>query len=486
MQKLLQICDKVLYWGIFIILIFVPLYFKFPLLGVSGTFVSVRLEDVLIAGVLGVWLTKLIINGQIREFFRDRLNQTLLLFFFVGLVSVFSGAFLTKTLEFKLGALHLIRRVELLMLMPLAISTLKTKRQVYSLLFFAGIVLLIVNLYALGQGRLGFPAVSTTTSELSKGRVYMLKPEDRVISTFAGHYDLAVYLLMAITIITPVILYLIRKIEIKKILKSKMSLYGLIAAGLTGLSLLVLIMTATRLSFFAAIAGVLFSLILLKRVKIILFVLALTGLILIYPSHLRDRIISTFTVNIQRSFEGFVSPNNDQTERNQLNIPTLPNSTFNELPDPSVALPDSPDITPGEPTNPTDLGVFRSFDIRIKVEWPRAIRAFTKNPLLGTGYSSIGLATDNDVLRSLGEVGILGTTAFGLILIEVLRRLGKIYKTTKGFIKYFSVGIISMFFAFLLNSLFIDVFEASKVATLFWILIGMVLFLGRKANEKTI
>src|SRR5205814_2283829 len=45
----------------------------------------------------------------------------------------------------------------------------------------------------------------------------------------------------------------------------------------------------------------------------------------------------------------------------------------------------------------------RSTSIRLNVEWPRAVRALTKNPLLGTGYSSITLATDNDYLRALGE-----------------------------------------------------------------------------------
>src|SRR3990167_10675400 len=48
----------------------------------------------------------------------------------------------------------------------------------------------------------------------------------------------------------------------------------------------------------------------------------------------------------------------------------------------------------------------RSFNIRLKAEWPRAIRAFLKNPVLGTGYSSVGLAVDNDYLRSLAESGI--------------------------------------------------------------------------------
>ena len=61
----------------------------------------------------------------------------------------------------------------------------------------------------------------------------------------------------------------------------------------------------------------------------------------------------------------------------------------------------------------------RSTSIRLAVEWPRAMRAFYKSPFLGTGYSSITLATDNDYLRALGETGILGLTSFVLIFINM-------------------------------------------------------------------
>ena len=42
---------------------------------------------------------------------------------------------------------------------------------------------------------------------------------------------------------------------------------------------------------------------------------------------------------------------------------------------------------------PIQIATQRSGEIRFKVEWPRALRAFAKNPLLGTGYSSVTLAT---------------------------------------------------------------------------------------------
>jgi hypothetical protein len=131
---------------------------------------------------------------------------------------------------------------------------------------------------------------------------------------------------------------------------------------------------------------------------------------------------------------------------------------------------------------PTPIPVFedRSSSIRLKVEWPRAIRAFTKNPLLGNGYSSITLATDNDYLRALGEVGILGSVAFGLIFLRILeqiiRRLRWGLSGLSGIEKAFVAGVIGSLPAVLLNAVFIDVFEASKFAIIFWLVMG--LFIG--------
>ncbi len=484
MQKLQLISEKLTYWGVFISLIFIPLYFKFPLEGVIGTFVSIRLDDILVAAVFFVWGIYLISSGDWRKLFKDRLFQILATFFFIGAVSLFSAIFLTKTVSLSLGLLHYLRRVELFVFLPLVMTIIKNKKQGYAFLFVSLVVLVIVNFYALGQRYLHFPVVSTTTSELSKGMIYYLQEKDRVSSTFAGFYDLAVYMLMAITIIVPIIYFFAGFKGLKFLSKEKVFSVVFLSV-LSIVSFVILIMTATRLSFVGTLIGIFIAFVLIGKKRYLFLIGLLAIAALIYPSNLRDRLISTFTVNIQKSFNGFVAPNTTQEQRSQLNIPTLPNSKFNNSPLTSQGLENAPDITPGEPTDSTQLGVYRSFDIRVNVEWPRAIRALTKNPLLGTGYSSLGLATDNDFLRSLGEVGILGTICFVLFLIEISKRVWRIVRTNVGFTKYFAVGVMSMFVSFIINSLFIDVFEASKVSTLLWIFLGIALALGKLSlNEK--
>lgn len=458
--------SKILFLLVLFLFAFIPLYPKFPLFNVSGTFVAVRLEDVLIALTVGAWAIYLILTNQLKSAIFDKLNQVILLFFFIGLVSTFSAIFLTHSVTPHISILHFLRRIEYMILLPVVATVIKTKRQFIAALIILFFTVFAVDVYALGQQYLDWPVISTTNSEFSKGLILRLTPGARVSSTFAGHYDLATFLAMAIVMMTAVFFAL------KKIYKVPVILVA-------GFSLLILIITAARQSFVAAFVGVIFSLIFSKKKKYIFLFFVAVAIILIYPSQLRDRMISTITVNIFNQGERYTGKTEDQQKRAKLNIPTLAIQTSSDsaftssFASPSGRI--ATDITPGEPLDTTELGVYRSFQIRLNIEWPRAIRAFIKNPLLGTGYSSIDIATDNDLLRSLGEVGLLGTAALGLVLAEAGKRIYLSLRSESKIIKYSAAGIFSMMIAFLINGLFIDVLEASKVATLFWMILGLAL-----------
>ncbi|OGM11709.1 hypothetical protein A2W13_02485 [Candidatus Woesebacteria bacterium RBG_16_36_11] len=468
MQKLLKIFEKTISFLILAIIMFVPLYMKFPSTNIPGTSVAIRLEDFLIFITLFLWFIYLILSGKIKSMFKDKLNQVILTFFFIGALSVFTAIFVSHSVIPLIGILHYLRRVEMLLLLPLGIWAARNiKGSIYFYLFVVSIVILLVNLYALGQRLLGFPSISTINAELAKGLIRFLTPADRVNSTFSGHYDLAIFLMMGISVISGIIFYFI---DSKNRFKYPINIKILGLILLVALSLVVLIMTAARLSFVATILAVFLALILMKKKKVLLATFFISLLVLIYPTQLRDRLFATVTVNIQRDWKSYFAVSEDQAKRSRLNIPTLPSVGKKT----ETIGADAPDIAPGEPVNTTDLGVYRSMDIRTKVEWPRAIRAFIENPLLGTGYSSLGLATDNDFLRSLGEVGLLGTISFIFIFIILIRKYIQVFRKSSGFVRYLAVGMLAMTFAVLLNSTFIDVFEASKVAFIFWIFNGLV------------
>lgn len=128
-----------------------------------------------------------------------------------------------------------------------------------------------------------------------------------------------------------------------------------------------------------------------------------------------------------------------------------------------------------------------SFTTRFQGEWPRAVDAFKRNIFLGSGYGSVGLAMDNNYLRILGEVGLLGFAAFLSIFLTLWIYIKKIWKDidssiAKSFVIGFSAGVIGL----ALNATLIDVFEASKIAFTLWLLMGVVFAVLKSYQKKQI
>ena len=426
MAKLLKYLKENFYYlGIGFLLFFIPLYPKFPLVSISGTYVSVRLEDFFVAGIVFVFFVNLI---RRRDFslLKDSLTRLIILFFGIGLLSVFSGFFITKNITLHIALLHFIRRVEYISLFFVTYSSIKNFKQ---LKLFGWIILVSsfgVIVYGLGQKFLGWPVVSTMNKEFSKGLILRLTWWARINSTFAGHYDLAAYMVMVFSLCVSAIM--IVKKTIVRIVISLLALF----------SYYIIILTASRISFVAYLAGVLVILFFSKKWWWIGPFLGLSILGMVFSDDLGQRYAATFKINLS-FMSGMVKIPPRIAEAPEIvpttapiaivtSIPVVPKPLVTILPTSTPTLTPTPTPQPiatssGEYFEPTQLAVNRSTDIRLKVEWPRAIMAFLKNPLLGTGYSSITLATDNDYLRILGETGILGAFSFVLILAEIFRKM---------------------------------------------------------------
>jgi hypothetical protein len=456
MQKLSQTFEKYLFWWVMLLFAFIPLYPKFPLIGVKGTYVAVRVEDFLIMAVVGWWMISIL--PRIKNRFSTTLTKTVLLFWAIGLLSLISGIFLTKTVAPGLGTLHYLRRIEEMILLFVAIDAFRNLKQVRQWLLLMLAVSFIVVIYGFGQQYLRFPVISTTNREFSKGLILFLSPEARVNSTFAGHYDLAIFLSLVLTIATAMLIYF--KSFFKRIVISVVSFLGFI----------MLAMTAARVSFVGAVVGISSVFFLVGQKKLILVMVGLSLMAFVVSPDLRHRTVATVTVN----FLGGGGPK--YVPPVQKENPTKAFSIENAATD-SATLSGVPvDVAPGEPLDTTELGVYRSYGIRLDVEWPRAVRAFVKNPLLGTGYSSISIATDNDYLRSLGETGILGTLSLGLVFFVIIKKMFRFFKrSSKSLTWYLNVGIACSLIGVGLTAFFIDVLESSKVAELLWLTLGALL-----------
>lgn len=479
-QFLEKVNNNYLFKGLVLCLVFILIYPKFPFLNVPGTYAAIRLEDVLIGLLVFVWGVANLPN--LLRLFKRPITQTFLLYWGIGLLSLLSAILVTHTIAPHIGFLHWLRRIEMMMLFFVAATVIKDVKQVKFLLKTLIFVNVLIVLYGFGQILLDLPVISTTNKEFSKGLILNLTPGARVNSTFAGHYDLAVYLSVVIIFLGGYFFYhpAIKNLRLKAVI---------VLSGL--LSFILLGLTAARGSFIATFLALMITFWMSgKKFLIIALIVLGIGTVAVIPE-LRHRLVATITVNLigggGPKYEPPPNHVNLFTPDNQASLEAKRRSM--EEATGSVALDQSQevstlsaDIAPGEPVNPTELGVYRSYNIRTDVEWPRAIRGFQRNPLLGTGFSSLTLATDNDYLRSLGEVGLLGTLSLILILILILGTFFKSLRIVDKFEKIFLISTIASVFAFLATALFIDVFEASKVAALFWVMCGTAWAIAKRYN----
>ncbi len=461
MAKFYQFFDRYFFLILIFVSIFVPLYPKFPLLGVANTYVAIRLEDVLILAVAGLWLLGNI--RYLRLYYRERIFQAIVLFWLIGGLTVFSGIFIDHTIVWNLGILHWLRRIEYMSLFLMAATSLRSSRQLKWMIYSILITTVLVVAYGFGQIFLNFPVISTTNREFSKGLILYLAQGARVNSTFAGHYDLAMYLSIVLMIFGSLFFYY----------KKAFKLWPLVVSG--G-AFVLLGLTAARVSFVATIIGLIWVLWLQKkRWMIILLLIMAFGVVGIIPE-LRHRLVATLTVNILQGGGPKYSPPPGTitkfTPSNQLPENLKGAALEKRITDATIEGAIYADTVAGEPINPTELGVARSFDIRTDVEWPRALNAFKKNPILGTGYSSLSLATDNDFLRSLGETGLLGTLSLFLVFFIIYKKLLWFVGRSTSLEHAFIIGVISAGLALAITATFIDVLEASKIAEVFWLLLG--------------
>jgi hypothetical protein len=421
--------SKYRYFFICLLLILIPLYPKFPLVGISDTFVAIRLEDLVIAIIIFFYGFNLLI----RRFqpLTLPIPRAICLYLFAGFIAVFCGIFLTKTATLNLGLLHFARRIEYMSLFLVAYHWLKNLDQLKYLVRVFLFVSLLVALYGLGQLFFNFPVITTTNSEFSKGLALSLGPGARINSTFAGHYDLAAFCVFPLFIL----------LALLPIVRNKIALF------LIGIPLYwVMLLSASRITFFSFFVGasLLFIFIRKKLWIIPLMLISIIGVLL--SPQLKGRYLELITNHLRISLVQSVSA---QTT--------------------SKAVDTEPDALKESPV-PED----RSFNIRLKAEWPKAIRAFMKNPILGTGFSSVGLAVDNEYLRILAETGLLGLLSFILIFIRFFKTsLPFIWGYSPTFASAFVIAITCSIASLLLGAVFIDYFAASKIAMITWILAGL-------------
>lgn len=489
------------------LLVFIPLYPKWPLFDILyGYNVRVRLEDFFVAFSLVIYVLWLFRRKIVLA--KNPITIGLIVYLIIGFLSVLSALFWAQTvpliyIHVAKTVLHWMRRVEyfsLFYIFFVSVTSLKRIR-VYVTLFF--LVFLAIIVYGYGQKYLYWPAFSTMNREFAKGWWLYLTAHARVLSTFGGHYDLAGYLVIALTLAWSFFFGMKRKLQ-------KLGLGLLIVSGFW-----LLILTASRISFAGYIFGLSVVVFLWSFKKGLgwgisrwLVTIFLSMLIMLSFGDLSGRFLTLLKLsdriaglqavllNPTRSApsgNAVFLENNIAAVTSLSDQPPTPRTPSdvngNEMPllIPTKTASGATILVPQARTYSANALMFDlSTGIRLDSTWPMAIAGFKTNLLFGSGYATLtktnkyqyteAESTDNDFLRALGETGALGFLSFfGVIVgmaVIAYKSLGGIkdpfmYSLTAGFI-----GLVG---GLLINATTIDIFESSKVAYVFWGISGLTM-----------
>lgn len=538
MKKIFNsIYDNILFVLTLFLLAFIPLYPKLPLLDIVNTWVYIRLEDLVVVLVLALWTT-LLLRKKIT--LNTPLTMPIIIFWIIGGIATIHGVLLIfpglANVFPNVAFLSFLRRIEYLSLFFVAYIGIKDKRALLYVIAVLVLTLIFVIGYGIGQKYLGFPAYLTMNEEFAKGIPIQLSPLSRVPSTFGGHYDLAAYLVLVIPILTSLVFGFRNYLLKLALLICATSGFVLLFMTVSRVSFFVLLVSLVLVLFFQKRRLVFFSVPVLVLVLIIFFSLqpSLLGRfgstikevdVLVDASsgeaighvetvplkYFEDKIIIQKFVRNKLELDAAISGKEEdslfaspsaiipfsklalppQVIVVKTNAPTgenLPQGTgyinltlapvakrigefFYEKPKQKGAF-----ILHGDFLVKRAAAYDLSFTTRFQGEWPRAIAAFKRNILFGSGYGSISLAVDNNYLRILGEVGSLGFASFFAIFITAgiyIRRV--LPNVSSPVVRSFVLGFIAGVVGLVLNAILIDVFEASKIAFLLWLLTGVVL-----------
>lgn len=520
------------------LLAFIPLYPKRPVLDIQHTWVYIRLEDFVIAFIILTWVY-FVFTKKIS--LKTPLTLPIILFWIIGGVATLHGVLLIfPTLQdvfSNVSFLSYLRRIEYILLFFIAYSGIKDKRFSPYIVGTLVVTLLGVIWYGFGQKFLGYPAFLTMNEEFAKGTPIQLSDLSRVPSTFGGHYDLAAYLVLIIPLLTSMIFGV------------KNYLAKVFLALTSALGFILLFMTVSRVSFFVLLISMAMMLILQKKRMLIFSLFAIALILLGFFPSLLNRFSNTVTevqvlVDAKTGeaigpvkevpstyFDNRIIVNEFATNEQDPKLATASGILPRSLIPSTAALVTESNIPTGEnlpqgtsyinlPLSPITKKVNQyfyqksdeksenssqifvyygdyilkkakafdlSFTTRFQGEWPKAMNAFKRNIFLGNGYGSVSLAVDNNYLRILGETGLLGFLTFlSIFLLAIIYIKKALPSISSPFVKSFALGFIAGTFGLALNALLIDVFEASKIAFTYWLLMGVTLGLVELYKTKEI
>lgn len=453
------------------IIILVP---KMPFISVPGIYFNIRIEDFVVAFVYLLFGIGLVFKKV--KFPKTVLNVPLYVFIFVIGLSTIIGIIRNTVGSTMLGILYFMRYVEYIGLFFMMVSSFK-KNNFRKYIGFLVVIYVGVIFYGFLVRFNLAPMFRTMNSSGQRLYFYQL---DFVQSTFGGHYDFGTYVMLSFPIIAS--LFIVTK---KKLYKFLLVLL-VISSGY------LLFYSYARSSYLGLIVAFFFFFA-FKKSK--LFIVPVIEGLRVLWSYFSGK-FSKYAYDFNFSLGEKYSLNNllnsllrkETTtiiiDTQKTTIAAVPNlgdimeegSLETTSSSGKLAQGSNNEVIKNQNINVGDdfkLSLDPSGQIRF-YRWQELLGKFKESPLFGNGLSSIGVGADGDYIRWLTEIGLVGFISFIYVLFKIFSITWTLYKEiNESFEKHIFLAFLVGFIGLLVNALFIDVFEASKIAFYFWFITGI-------------
>lgn len=423
---------KKLYFIILAIVMFLP---KINIINIPGTYVGIRLEDIIIALYALIFVVCLL-NGHR---FSKEVCKVSLLFFFYWIICFISDCynFISSDLSIVKSTLYFARKFEYFILIYAGYDYIRNMTDIRRLLNLIDASVI----YHMIIVALQFAGIMPI---FSSGTMIWVHDVDRTFSIFNGPYEFAGYLMMVSTICS------YRLVKGQNIGKNSVLLF---------IDVVLLFMTKSRISLVAAILVDILICIKFSKNILKLLLKVFGGIIIAVIC------FAVFEIGTDKMFERFstidIKPMVETTKA------TWENRDFEQFVTYKEYHLDRRFIAQG-----TD----ESYAIRIS-KWCVLLEGFIRHPLLGYGQSFALEAADGQYVRTLAESGLLGLASWVSMCIFILRISKK--DGNKELAMLIGHGMLSL----MITAIFIDIFEASKIMMFYWFVCGA--FLKTKVVEES-
>ena len=415
--------------GLLVALFVLPLYPKIALVSVSGTYIPLRLDDLIIAAAAAVWIVALVLNRRLPAAPRE-LTAVVTLWLGVTFIALLVGAFVLQSIGIVQGAAFWAKPIEYVLL---GLMTYDLVRDGWLPIRYVIATVLASAAIVVGYGVLEhYGLVPHLPGELV--------PPGGTTSTLGDVHELASYLGLIVLL--------------------AVCIFRDVSARPARAALVLLVIMASFVLFTTG-----------SRSEFVALFLVLVGLAFWRPAR-RPAALAALVMPLL-----FISP-----IAGYLLVPA-PVAHPSPVASPGTAATATARPVAVTPSGPfynvairfVDASLAYSLGERFLHKWPAMVQQTMRSPIIGLGPSAATEAADGYYLRVFVESGILGVLVFVGLVFTVARSSLRAARRATGMARSLAVAALTATVFIALVGVLIDAWVASRVMELFWPLIGLSL-----------